>query len=157
MQPLHDGTEFDLESKQPRRHPEFPDPDKNLQNYTISSLWMYDWMQELKDFHNWKKAVRDDDDVHVFAFRESKIYILIAEGESIGYPNLRTRCWHGGCTHWGSRRAAQSRRRSCATARQAGGTGPSGACAATPASSPAASVQPRNETFGCAPAAHRQQ
>ena len=74
--PLHDGTDFDLESKQPRRHPEFPDPDKNLQNYTISSLWMYDWMQELKDFHNWKKAVRDDDDVHVFAFRESKIYIL---------------------------------------------------------------------------------
>jgi hypothetical protein len=43
----------------------------------ISSTWMYDWMQDLKDFDTWKKSVVDDDDLsHVFAFRESKIYTV---------------------------------------------------------------------------------
>jgi hypothetical protein len=43
----------------------------------ISPTWMYDWMQDLKDFDSWKKSVLDDEDLsHVFAFRESKIYIL---------------------------------------------------------------------------------
>jgi hypothetical protein len=52
-------------------------PDSGKTNYTIRKGWMYDWIQDLKDFYNWKKAVRDDDDLsHVFAFRESKIYIL---------------------------------------------------------------------------------
>ncbi len=43
----------------------------------ISSTWMYDWMQDMLDFDNWKKSVVDDDDLsHVFAFRESKIYTV---------------------------------------------------------------------------------
>jgi hypothetical protein len=66
--PVHNRTEFDLESLQ------HADSGKD---HSISKSWMYDWIQDLKDFYNWKNAIRDDDDLsHVFAFRESKIYIL---------------------------------------------------------------------------------
>jgi hypothetical protein len=46
-------------------------------NQKISETWMYDWMDELMDLDHWKKSVKIDEDLsHVFAFRESKIYIL---------------------------------------------------------------------------------
>jgi hypothetical protein len=63
-----DGLESDLEAKH------CADLRKDQM---ISPTWMYDWMQDLKDFDSWKKSVLDDEDLsHVFAFRESKIYIL---------------------------------------------------------------------------------
>ncbi len=46
-------------------------------NRVISPTWMYDWMQDLMDLDNWKQSVNSDEDLsNVFAFRESKIYIL---------------------------------------------------------------------------------
>ena len=54
-----------------------PPSHRLVKDHPISPTWMYDWMQDLKDFNHWKKSVVDDDDLsHVFAFRESKIYIL---------------------------------------------------------------------------------
>jgi hypothetical protein len=63
-----DGLESDLEEKH------LADLRKDQM---INPTWMYDWMQDLKDLNSWKKSVLDDDDLsHVFAFRESKIYML---------------------------------------------------------------------------------
>ncbi len=43
----------------------------------IRKTWMYDWMDDLKDFDDWKNSIENENDLgQLFAFRESKIYTL---------------------------------------------------------------------------------
>ena len=52
-------------------------PTESRGNQKTGATWMYDWMQDLMDFDNWKESVATDEDLsHVFAFRESKVYTL---------------------------------------------------------------------------------
>ncbi len=70
-----DGLQMQVAEKKEVSNVESLHPARNYP--MISPTWMYDWMDDLKDFDIWKKSVDSEEDLsNVFAFRESKIYTL---------------------------------------------------------------------------------